>query len=257
MKVNRTFERIFAIPDIHGRSDLLKKAFSFLETQSYDPQKDMLIFLGDMIDRGPDCKGVIDLIKQKVEANPESVFALRGNHEDFAIDVRVKGHSDKLQLWYMNGGLQTEDSYPNQVMSEEHLRFIGSLPYHVEAQGFYFSHAPVPREHKRNGRTKMWGGSYGYRGQAYNVWERTWHYIGPECERSGAYMDVHEGPKSDNGTGSENLTGVCGHIHRLPSLAEARLFPKYRMLDAGCGCSEDAPLTVHECLSERTYYIKP
>ena len=40
-----------------------------------------MIFLGDYIDRGPDSKGVLDLMLHLQQDNPRNVF-LMGNHED-------------------------------------------------------------------------------------------------------------------------------------------------------------------------------
>ncbi len=67
-------------------------------------------------------------------------------------------------------------------------------------------------------------------------------------------MGVHEGPRSENGVGSEFLTGICGHIHRGSFKREVRIFPKYRMLDCGAGCFSTSPLAIHECVSGRTLY---
>ena len=49
----------YAIGDIHG---CLNKVLRLLEVLRYDPATDRLIFLGDYIDRGPDSKGVLDLL---------------------------------------------------------------------------------------------------------------------------------------------------------------------------------------------------
>ena len=68
----------YAIGDIHG---CLDKVLRLLEVLRYDPATDRLIFLGDYIDRGPDSKGVLDLMLRLQQGNPANVF-LMGNHED-------------------------------------------------------------------------------------------------------------------------------------------------------------------------------
>lgn len=258
MKLDRVYRRQYAIPDIHGRSDLLELALQKMDDDGYDSKQDLLVFCGDLIDRGPDSKGVIDIIKSLCEADPETVFCLRGNHEDFAVDTYVKRRPHAKDSWYYNGGLQTEQSYPNGYMSEEHLKFLGGCPYSIESQGFFYSHAPVPREKARTGRgPKMDGSDVGGKGEEYTVWELTWYYFGPEGEKPGALMDMHEGPLSNNGLGPDHLVGICGHIHRGSSAITIRSFPKYLMLDTGCGCYLNSPLAVHECLSHRTLYANP
>lgn len=251
------YRRIYAIPDVHGRLDLFDQALEILDCDGYDKSQDLLVILGDMIDRGPDSKGVLDLCISLQKDAPNTVVVLRGNHEDFAVDHYVKHKPQAKDAWYYNGGWNTEQSYPNCKMSEEHVKYLGGLPYSYEAQGFYFSHAPVPRDKARTGRG--WGAdeAKGLRGEEYSVWERTWYYIGPESERPGGMMEVHEGPRSQNGVGKEHLTGVCGHIHRGLSVTKARIFPRYRMLDSGAGCYPKSPLAIHECLSNRTLYSRP
>jgi Calcineurin-like phosphoesterase len=77
----------YAIGDIHG---CLDKVVRLLEVLRYDPTIDRLIFLGDYIDRGPDSKGVLDLLLHLQQANPANVF-LMGNHATFSpISRRVR-----------------------------------------------------------------------------------------------------------------------------------------------------------------------
>jgi hypothetical protein len=237
-----SFRRIYAIPDLHGRSDLLDMALHGMDAEGMDLNQDLLVFLGDMIDRGPDSKGVLDTVMLLQKDHPKNVVVLRGNHEDLALDFYVRHRPHSKDAWYMNGGVNTEMSYPNRQMSREHIGFLNFLPYHYEAQGFFFSHAPVPRQKARRDFS------------TYSQNELTWTYMGPECDKKDGLFSKHEGPLSQVGLGSENLTGVCGHIHRGKAVKEVRIFPKYRMLDCGAGCWESAPLAVHECISGDTKY---
>lgn len=68
----------YAIGDIHGCLDKVRRLLDLLR---YDPAADRLIFLGDYIDRGPESKGVLDLMMRLQDENPANVF-LMGNHED-------------------------------------------------------------------------------------------------------------------------------------------------------------------------------
>lgn len=246
------YRRIYAIPDIHGRLDLLDRALELMDEDGYDAKQDMLVFTGDVIDRGPDSKGVVDLIMALMKDNPETVKMVRGNHDDFPVSLYAKMEPYAMENWMHNGMWSTLRSYSNGEdgpfrMSDEHIKFLGSHPYSLEVQGFFFSHAPVPREKAR-------GSS---RGQAYTVNELTWSYFGLEGEFPGGLMDCHEGPRSDKGEGDQNLIGVCGHIHRGPMVKEIRVYPNYRMLDCGCGCFPSGRLAIHECISNRTLYADP
>lgn len=239
----KQFRRLYTIPDIHGRYDLLLEAYNLLIADGYSEQEDLLVFLGDMIDRGPESRQVLEYVKSLRERLPENVVVLRGNHEDFAVDTLVKHRPHAIDAWMWNGGVATQKSYPDGRMSEEHAKFLASLPYSYEAQGFYFSHAPVPRDKEP--------------GQEYTAWERSWSYVDVVDERPSGLMAQHEGPRSENGLGEEHLTGLCGHVHRGPFKKEIRVFPKYRMLDCGAGCFPHSPLAIHECISGRTLYAYP
>lgn len=257
MKINKEFKQIWAIPDVHGRLDLLQGAYSKILAAGYAPSEDLLVFLGDMVDRGPDSKGVLEFVFGLQDANPDNVVVLRGNHENLMIDACAKGGSS-TELWDWNGGLATKSSFGGGPLAhppDEVIKRLAALPYWLEVQGFFFSHAPVPRDKSRNG-PKGFSNNYGYAGEEYTTWEMTWHYFGPEGEKAGAAMDKHAGPRSECGVGSEFLTGVCGHIHRLPA-TEVRIFPKYRMLDTGCGCSPAGKLSVHECVGNITLVVEP
>ncbi|TNE29152.1 MAG: metallophosphoesterase [Alphaproteobacteria bacterium] len=73
--------RDFVVGDIHGAYDLLDKA---LEEVNFDPAKDRLISVGDLIDRGKDSRRCLEYLEQPW------FYALRGNHEDIFMDMCYK-----------------------------------------------------------------------------------------------------------------------------------------------------------------------
>ncbi len=232
-----TFRRIYAVPDIHGRNDLLQLLLKKLYEDGYDNTQDLLVFLGDMIDRGPDSNGVLTTIKKLCESSPY-VQALYGNHDDFAVNYYANPSSDNEYAWMINGGHATRNSYPGRIMSNDHVRWIASLPLFLVIQGFFFSHAPVPKENDK--KSKVPG--------EYTRHELIWHY-----EPHG-YFRQHEGPMDQDG---DKCIGVAGHIHAGSMSMEPSVFDNYRLLDTGCGCFNDHPLVAHECISNRTIYAKP
>lgn len=82
-----TDQRYYCFPDIHGCSDFLKQALSFVYKQNPDGGK--IIFLGDYIDRGPDNLGVITTIMNPPEG--WEFITLLGNHEQMFIDSYLHG----------------------------------------------------------------------------------------------------------------------------------------------------------------------
>lgn len=246
--------RTFAIPDIHGRDDLLKKLLTdVLPNQAnYDPafDGDKLVFMGDMVDRGPDSKGVIKRIRGFQEFyGPERVVVLFGNHERMMIDaVSHPNDQGAMQLWSWNGGKDTLESYGAARLGqhyevvitptaelEEDVKWISKLPLSHEQPGFFFSHAPAPRESRRSILRK---------GQPFNEHELTWTYSPDEF-----------GLARDHGDG---IVGVCGHIHRLrEGIKEPRFYDHYIFADAGCGCSEEAPLVAINVETREVFYSRP
>src|SRR5690606_16724538 len=71
--------RTFVIGDVHGERTLLDALLASLPFIAPD---DSLVFLGDYIDRGPDSRGVVEILRRLPEKTAGKVVLLRGNHED-------------------------------------------------------------------------------------------------------------------------------------------------------------------------------
>jgi serine/threonine protein phosphatase 1 len=101
--------RIYAVGDIHGRADLLNDIVKRIdEDLRRRPIRHAVeIYLGDYIDRGPDSKGVIDLLAARLVQN--NAVCLRGNHEDLM--ERFLHDPLTLRSWLTLGGMQTLASY--------------------------------------------------------------------------------------------------------------------------------------------------
>jgi len=98
------YKRILAIGDVHGCFTALKALFEIVNPGT----DDLVITLGDYIDRGPESKEVIDLLVRLHEAQP--VVSLKGNHEEMVLDWRNENY-EKTLIWWANGGLATLRSY--------------------------------------------------------------------------------------------------------------------------------------------------
>jgi serine/threonine protein phosphatase 1 len=101
---------IFAIGDIHGRVDLLAALLAEAQREPRRAPRRAVVFLGDLVDRGPDSLGAIDLAIGAAEriGATESI-ALMGNHETMmrlALDpaTPLADAIDALEAWVANGG---------------------------------------------------------------------------------------------------------------------------------------------------------
>lgn len=108
--------RELAIGDIHGCA----RAFNSLLEMLKPERNDMIILLGDYIDRGPDSCAVLEMI---VELNQRcTVIALAGNHEKMLSRARLEFAS--FTEWLIQGGDTTLDSY----MRHGYVREIEAIP---------------------------------------------------------------------------------------------------------------------------------
>lgn len=125
-----------AIGDVHGCLQSLQALTEKLEKYS----ERTFIFLGDYIDRGPDSKGVVDFLLDY--RNRQDCIFLRGNHEQMLLDAY---YNDNLDLWLMNGGRSTLESYGakynNLDIPESHLDFYDNTRMYYDTPDFFFVHA--------------------------------------------------------------------------------------------------------------------
>lgn len=87
-----TYRHIWVAGDLHGCFSQLMEA---LRHCKFNPWQDLLISVGDLIDRGPDSLKTLQLINEKW------FFATRGNHEQMAMDAL---DDNQTALWSLNGG---------------------------------------------------------------------------------------------------------------------------------------------------------
>lgn len=103
--------RAYAIGDVHGRLDLLDEMLALIEADiaTRVVKKNYVIFLGDLIDRGPRSAQVIERLCTWRPANATAVL-LCGNHEEAMLRV-LSGQPGILADWLRFGGAECLDSY--------------------------------------------------------------------------------------------------------------------------------------------------
>lgn len=91
------------IGDVHGCDDALSRLLAMPEVAA-----GQLVFVGDLIDRGPDSKAVLDRVIGLARDGAASV--IMGNHERMLLDF-LDNPSGKARRWLTFGGAQTLESY--------------------------------------------------------------------------------------------------------------------------------------------------
>lgn len=155
--------RIYAVGDVHGRADLLKRLIDDLEqdvARGGFEGRPILIFLGDYIDRGFQSKDVISILLGESLSRFETYF-LKGNHE--AAMLQFLSDPSIGPRWAEYGGVETLVSYGVQPprtrtnlddwarasdelksrLPVEHKQFLGNLDLSVRIGDYVFVHAGV------------------------------------------------------------------------------------------------------------------
>ncbi len=149
-------ERCFVVGDIHGCASELGVLLNYLLSEQNITSSDLVVFLGDYIDRGPDSRAVVDLLVDFKSQFSNTIF-LRGNHEDMLMDFLGYGGNLGHAFLY-NGGLETIQSYGISVFSspaemmellpETHFDFFCSLNSMAQVDGAILVHAGLNPQFK-------------------------------------------------------------------------------------------------------------
>jgi serine/threonine protein phosphatase 1 len=140
----------FAIPDIHGRLDLLDAGIAKIVERSAG-ENVTVVTLGDYVDRGPSSRQVIERL---MNWRPDrlTLVNLKGNHE--AMMWETCNNLAELDWWITNGGDRTLQSYgqsanekPNpRIVPQAHLAWIANLALmHVDQHRVYVHAAVDPK----------------------------------------------------------------------------------------------------------------
>jgi serine/threonine protein phosphatase 1 len=130
--------RAYAVGDIHGRVDLLEHLLAKIHSdlQRRPARKTLLVFVGDLVDRGPSSAQVIERLRCYRRDGIETVFLL-GNHEEVLLRV-IQGDSSVVDSWLKFGGLECLQSYGVKLSA-----IRGRSAEHIVE----LVRATVPREH--------------------------------------------------------------------------------------------------------------
>ncbi|MBR6862168.1 MAG: serine/threonine protein phosphatase [Acidaminococcaceae bacterium] len=143
------YSRVLAIGDVHG---MYEKLIKLMDKIRFNPDEDLLIFLGDYIDRGPDPGRCLQYIFALQQQYPDVVVCLMGNHEVMMSSyfMQKRGSYNNLIVdyagsWLDNGGLETLKQLDEMDAGtkEELLQWVMNLPVKYQYQDYFFCHAGV------------------------------------------------------------------------------------------------------------------
>lgn len=116
-------QRVYAVGDIHGCLDLLDDLIGRIEAddRARGPARTTVIFLGDLIDRGPDSAGVLSRLSRFAGSRAD-VRILLGNHEEIFLQT-LGGDPKAAKLFCRIGGRETAISYGIDPTAYERLDY--------------------------------------------------------------------------------------------------------------------------------------
>ncbi len=151
---------VYAIGDVHGRLDCLEDLLARIDADPGRGERHVtLVFLGDLIDRGPDSRGVVERVMALCAAS-DDVHCLCGNHEELLLEAAA-GARQALGIFNRAGGRETMLSYGvddaiyeredlkgvQRLILEhvppEHLDFLRALPDKVVVDDYVMVHAGI------------------------------------------------------------------------------------------------------------------
>jgi serine/threonine protein phosphatase 1 len=130
--------RAYVVGDIHGRLDLLEDLLAKIhaELQHRPAEKTLLVFVGDLIDRGPASAHVLERLRTYKRTGIKTVFLL-GNHEEVLLRI-LAGDAGLITKWRWFGGSECLQSYGIEPGRFAHL---------TDEESLAIVRGAIPREH--------------------------------------------------------------------------------------------------------------
>src|SRR5436305_183038 len=130
--------RAYVVGDIHGRLDLLDQLLAKIDDdlRRNPARKTLLVFVGDLIDRGPQSAEVVERLRTYRRSGVRPIFLL-GNHEEVLLRI-LKGDAALIQKWRWFGGAECLKSYGVEA---------SKLPKQAGARALATIRAAIPKQH--------------------------------------------------------------------------------------------------------------
>lgn len=165
----------FAIGDVHAHVDHLEALHAAIRErvmQAYDPGDVTMVWLGDYIDRGRRPRETLDCVRAGLGLDEPCEVRLRGNHEQFLIDMLRAPARRQVGLWLMNGGGETVSGLTGRLASDfvddpdalsralrealgqERLAFLDELALSHREGDYVFAHAGIDPDRPLESQTE-------------------------------------------------------------------------------------------------------
>ncbi|MGZ8744377.1 MAG: metallophosphoesterase family protein [Nocardioides sp.] len=132
---------LFVVSDVHGYHsdfrDALAGAGLVDGEGAWTGGDAQLWILGDLLDRGPDGIGVVDLVMSLQKQAPDNVTMLMGNHEILALGYKLFSESRFGDVWAINGGHASDQD----GLTDEHVAWMRALPVVGRHEGYLMKHS--------------------------------------------------------------------------------------------------------------------
>jgi len=188
------------VGDVHGRLDLAERMLNLIATQPGAAQA-RRIFVGDMIDRGPDSLGVLRRLHALSTEDPAHTICLMGNHERMMLDFladpdrhgprwRAAGGdatlaSAGIAAWARAPAAQLAGQL-REALGPQMLAWLEALPLCWEAPGIGVTHAGAAPEHalaQQSAQRLLWGARGAREGaRTDGMWIAQGHDIVPRVQ---------------------------------------------------------------------------
>lgn len=153
--------RAYGIGDVHGRLDLLRDLLARIgrDDEERPEARTFIVLLGDLVDRGPDSRGVVDYLLTR-PAGPARMVYIKGNHEELFLRV-LDGEEEVVNDWLTYGGYECAESYgvskgstlnstPAEIIErlrsavpDSHRRFLADMADTFRFGDYLFVHAGI------------------------------------------------------------------------------------------------------------------
>ncbi len=153
--------RVYAIGDIHGRDDLFAQLLTMIadDHAARRPAQPIIILLGDLVDRGPHSRQVVERA-MTLSADWPDVRLLMGNHEEVFLEA-LGGDIAVMRFFVRIGGAQTIHSYGivgreydamdfaelavalARQVPQTHIQFLSNALDLIEIGDYAFVHAGI------------------------------------------------------------------------------------------------------------------
>lgn len=237
-------DAIYAVGDIHGRYDLLKVMTDMIDRHAaaYRPDESYhIIFLGDVIDRGPDSARVIRSLRALSKQKKATV--LLGNHEDAMLRV-IDGEPGMMTQWLKFGGDATLQSfgitppvdagdYPQttremrEAIPEKYVDWLRRRPISVRSGDYLFCHAgirPGVDLNRQKSRDMLWiRDEFLDSDETHGVVVVHGHSISPDVELRHNRIGIDTGAYKTGVLTAAFLIGSTCHILSTENTVDAEL----------------------------------